>query len=154
MIPFLAGLLAVVTVIVAPGATVLSIAVATNRPSRPMDHRQSGRCAEGRLLAGRQPVVGFLGAGADALSRRHSNARRPSRLDRDIGHGIFGAGRRCGQGDQMLRAKAESAGNLQSTAEQVVTSRDEGGARVIYIAPANPERIYVPIYDSSAERLA
>ena len=55
---------------------------------------------------------------------------------------------------QMLRAKAESAGNLQSTAEQVVTSRDEGGARVIYIAPANPERIYVPIYDSSAERLA
>jgi Protein of unknown function (DUF3300) len=54
---------------------------------------------------------------------------------------------------QMLRAKAESAGNLQSTAEQVVTSRDEGGARVIYIPPANPERIYVPIYDSSAERL-
>jgi hypothetical protein len=52
-----------------------------------------------------------------------------------------------------LRAKAESAGNLQSTAEQVVTSRDEGGARVIYIPPANPERIYVPIYDSSAERL-
>jgi hypothetical protein len=51
---------------------------------------------------------------------------------------------------QMLRAKAESAGNLKSTPEQVVTSRDEGGSRVIYIAPANPERIYVPVYDSSA----
>ena len=51
---------------------------------------------------------------------------------------------------QILRAKAESVGNLKSTPEQVVTSRDEGGARVIYIAPANPERIYVPMYDSSA----
>jgi hypothetical protein len=50
---------------------------------------------------------------------------------------------------QMLRAKAESAGNLKSTPEQVVTTRDEGGSRVIYIAPTNPERIYVPVYDSS-----
>jgi len=50
---------------------------------------------------------------------------------------------------QMLRAKAESAGNLKTTPEQVVTTREEGGSRVIYIAPANPERIYVPVYDSS-----
>ena len=50
---------------------------------------------------------------------------------------------------QMLRAKAESAGNLKSTPEQVVTTREEGGSRVIYIAPTNPERIYVPVYDSS-----
>jgi hypothetical protein len=50
---------------------------------------------------------------------------------------------------QMLRAQAEKVGNLKSTSEQVVTSRDEGGSRIIYIAPANPERIYVPVYDSS-----
>ncbi len=50
---------------------------------------------------------------------------------------------------QMLRAKAESAGNLKTTPEQVVTMREEGGSRVIYIAPTNPERIYVPLYDSS-----
>ena len=50
---------------------------------------------------------------------------------------------------QMLRAKAESAGNLKSTPEQAVTSREEGGSRVIYIAPTDPERIYVPVYDSS-----
>jgi hypothetical protein len=31
---------------------------------------------------------------------------------------------------QILRAKAESAGNLKPTPEQVVTSRDEGGAPV------------------------
>ena len=50
---------------------------------------------------------------------------------------------------QMLRAKAENVGNLKSTPEQVVTSREESGSRIIYIAPANPERIYVPVYDSS-----
>ncbi len=50
---------------------------------------------------------------------------------------------------QMLRAKAESLGNLKSTPEQVVTVQESGGSRVIYIAPANPERIYVPRYDSS-----
>ncbi len=50
---------------------------------------------------------------------------------------------------QMLRAKAESVGNLKSTPEQEVTTREEGGSRVIFIAPTNPERIYVPVYDSS-----
>ena len=50
---------------------------------------------------------------------------------------------------QMLRAKAESAGNLKSTPEQVVTTREEGGSRIVYIAPTNPERIYVPVYNSS-----
>ena len=48
---------------------------------------------------------------------------------------------------QLLRAKAEALGNLQSTPEQTVTTRDEGGSRVIYVLPANPERIYVPVYD-------
>jgi len=50
---------------------------------------------------------------------------------------------------QMLRAKAESAGNLKSTPQQQVTRRQEGGQTVIYIAPVDPERIYVPVYDPS-----
>jgi len=48
---------------------------------------------------------------------------------------------------QMLRARAESVGNLKTTPEQVVTVREEEGARTIYILPANPERIYVPVYN-------
>src|SRR5215472_15695298 len=48
---------------------------------------------------------------------------------------------------QLLRAKAEALGNLKSTPEQTVTARDEGGSRIIYVSPANPERIYVPVYD-------
>ncbi|MFG1372924.1 DUF3300 domain-containing protein [Xanthobacter oligotrophicus] len=50
---------------------------------------------------------------------------------------------------QMLRAKAQSVGNLKTTPQQVVTTREEGGQRTIYIQPANPERVYVPVYDSS-----
>ena len=48
---------------------------------------------------------------------------------------------------QLLRAKAEALGNLNSTPEQTVTAHDEGGSRIIYVLPANPERIYVPVYD-------
>jgi hypothetical protein len=51
---------------------------------------------------------------------------------------------------QTLRAKAERVGNLKSTPQQVVTKREEGGTQVIYISPANPERIYVPVYDSTS----
>ena len=50
---------------------------------------------------------------------------------------------------QLLRAQAEKAGNLQSTPQQTVRVAEESGSRVIYIAPANPERIYVPVYDSA-----
>lgn len=50
---------------------------------------------------------------------------------------------------QLLRAQAKNVGNLQSTPQQVVTSQPSvsGGPPVIYIAPADPERIYVPVYD-------
>lgn len=50
---------------------------------------------------------------------------------------------------QLLRAKAENLGNLKSSPEQTVLTRDDGGMRVIYISPASPERIYVPVYDPS-----
>ncbi|MFZ5690975.1 MAG: DUF3300 domain-containing protein [Pseudomonadota bacterium] len=48
---------------------------------------------------------------------------------------------------QLLRAQAQKAGNLKSTPQQVVTTRQEGGAPVIFIEPAEPDRIYVPVYD-------
>ena len=48
---------------------------------------------------------------------------------------------------QLLRAQAQKAGNLTSTPQQVVTTREEAGAPVIFIAPAQPDRIYVPVYD-------
>ena len=44
---------------------------------------------------------------------------------------------------QQLRQRAEAAGTLQSTPQQVVSSQDGD----IIIAPANPEMVYVPAYN-------
>ena len=48
---------------------------------------------------------------------------------------------------QFLRAKAEEAGNLKSNTHQTVTTREVDGDDFIYIEPADPEIIYVPLYD-------
>jgi uncharacterized membrane protein YgcG len=45
---------------------------------------------------------------------------------------------------QVMRKKAEQAGNLKSTPQQSVTTDDYGD---IDVAPANPEVVYVPAYD-------
>ena len=44
---------------------------------------------------------------------------------------------------QRLRARAQAAGNLASTPQQTVTAAGEE----VRIEPANPEVIYVPVYD-------
>jgi Protein of unknown function (DUF3300) len=44
---------------------------------------------------------------------------------------------------QVMRQKAEAAGNLRTTQQQVVTSNGPD----IVIQPANPTYVYVPIYD-------
>lgn len=44
---------------------------------------------------------------------------------------------------QTLRQRAGTAGNLRSTPQQIVT--DQGGE--IFIAPTQPDVIYVPVYD-------
>ena len=44
---------------------------------------------------------------------------------------------------QVMRRKAEEAGNLKSTQQQVVTT----SGSTIAIEPANPSYVYVPVYD-------
>jgi len=50
-------------------------------------------------------------------------------------------------GAQRLRSKALAAGNLKSGKEQKVTTEKENGTTVIKIEPANPEVVYVPVYN-------
>lgn len=48
---------------------------------------------------------------------------------------------------QKLRAKAQSAGNLESTPEQTVSTQVvEGGTQVIVVESASPDVVYVPQY--------
>lgn len=48
---------------------------------------------------------------------------------------------------QRLRAKAHAAGNLKTTKEQKVTTEQQGGTTIIKIEPADPQIVYVPVYN-------
>ena len=48
---------------------------------------------------------------------------------------------------QRLRVKAQTAGNLKTGKEQVVSTDQQGGTTVIKIEPASPQVVYVPTYN-------
>jgi hypothetical protein len=48
---------------------------------------------------------------------------------------------------QRLRAEAQASGKLQSNAQQQVTTQQQNGQSAIEIVPANPEVVYVPVYN-------
>ena len=50
---------------------------------------------------------------------------------------------------QRLRTKAQANNKLQSTSQQTVSTQQQGGRQYIYIAPTDPDEIYVPYYDPS-----
>jgi len=47
---------------------------------------------------------------------------------------------------QFLRQKAEQAGNLKTTEQQKVSTQSDSGKQVIVIEPAQPQTVYVPVY--------
>ncbi|MEZ5585570.1 MAG: DUF3300 domain-containing protein [Sedimenticolaceae bacterium] len=48
---------------------------------------------------------------------------------------------------QNLRGKAKDAGNLETTSQQVVKTEEQGGQTVVIIESAEPEKVYVPVYN-------
>jgi len=50
---------------------------------------------------------------------------------------------------QFLRKKAQEAGNLKSTEQQKVSQTTDSGKQVIVIEPAQPQSVYVPVYQPS-----
>jgi hypothetical protein len=48
---------------------------------------------------------------------------------------------------QRLRSKAKAQNKLETTKQQVVSTKQEQGKQIITIEPADPETIYVPYYD-------
>ena len=48
---------------------------------------------------------------------------------------------------QRMRARAQSAGRLQSNQQETVTTENQNGQTAIAIQPADPQVIYVPTYD-------
>jgi Protein of unknown function (DUF3300) len=50
---------------------------------------------------------------------------------------------------QRLRVKAQANNKLNSSSQQTVTTQQQGGRQYIYIAPTDPDELYVPYYDPS-----
>jgi hypothetical protein len=48
---------------------------------------------------------------------------------------------------QRLRMQAADVGNLKSTPQQTVVSKNEGGNVIVEVKPADPQIVYVPQYD-------
>jgi uncharacterized membrane protein YgcG len=48
---------------------------------------------------------------------------------------------------QRMRQKAQDAGKLKSTPQETVEDKTEDGQKTIEIQPANPDVVYVPVYD-------
>ncbi len=55
---------------------------------------------------------------------------------------------------QRLRAQAQAAGNLKSTPQQEVKTDTQSGQQVIVIQPANPQVVYVPVYNTQTVYMA
>jgi len=49
---------------------------------------------------------------------------------------------------QRLRAQAQAVGNLKTTPQQEVKTETQNGTQVIVIQPANPQVVYVPVYNT------
>lgn len=50
---------------------------------------------------------------------------------------------------QALRARAQEAGQLKSSSQQTVEVKQEGSTQTIVIVSAQPDVVYVPVYDST-----
>ena len=48
---------------------------------------------------------------------------------------------------QRLRAQAQAAGSLKTTPQQEVKTETQNGQTVIVVQPANPQVVYVPVYN-------
>jgi uncharacterized protein DUF3300 len=49
---------------------------------------------------------------------------------------------------QRLRAQAKAVGNLKTTPQQEVKTETQNGQTVIIVQPANPQIVYVPVYNT------
>jgi len=71
-------------------------------------------------------------------------------LTQKMGDAFLGQQKEVMTAIQVLRSKADQAGNLKSSKEQTVTKAQEGGQSVIKIEPADPQVVYVPTYNTAA----
>jgi hypothetical protein len=88
------------------------------------------------------PSVQALVAFPDALRLLGNDVRWTT----DLGNAFLAQQADVTSAIQRMRARAQANGRLTSTPQQVVTTETQDGQAAIEIQPANPQTIYVPIY--------
>jgi hypothetical protein len=89
------------------------------------------------------PSVQALVAFPDALKLLDSNIQWTA----DLGNAFLAQQTDVMSAIQRMRAQAMANGKLTTTAQQVVTTDNQGGQNAIEIQPADPQVIYVPVYN-------
>jgi hypothetical protein len=131
-----------------PDPLVAQVLTASTYPAQIVDAdhwRQSqGNAPQEQIAAGADaqnwdPSVKALTAFPQVLAEMDRNMRWTS----DLGNAYFNQPQDILQAVQVMRQRAQAAGNLQNTPQENV-SYDQGN---IEVAPANPQVVYVPAYN-------
>ena len=89
------------------------------------------------------PSVQALVAFPDVLTRLNQDVRWTT----DLGDAFLAQQADVMAAVQRMRAKAEADGKLRSTPQETVTTQNQDGQSAIVIEPANPQVVYVPVYN-------
>jgi hypothetical protein len=131
-----------------PDPLVAQVLTASTYPAQVADAdrwRQSQAYAPAEQIAGGadaqnwDPSVKALTAFPQVLAEMDRNMRWTT----DLGNAYYNQPQDLLQAVQVMRQRAQAAGNLQNTPQETV-SYDQGN---IEVAPANPQVVYVPAYN-------
>jgi Protein of unknown function (DUF3300) len=86
-----------------------------------------------------QALVAF----PDVLARLNQDIRWTT----DLGNAFLAQQPEVMAAVQRMRARAQVNGKLQSNSQETVTTQNENGQSAIEIEPANPQVVYVPVYN-------
>ena len=89
------------------------------------------------------PSVQALVVFPDVLDLLNSNVRWTT----DLGNAFLAQQADVMSAVQRMRERAQAEGRLNSNNQQIVTTQTQNGQPAIEITPANPEVVYVPVYD-------
>jgi hypothetical protein len=135
-----------------PDTLLSQILVASTYPIEVVEAQQwlqQNRGLNGQQLidAARQqnwdPSVQALIAFPDVLTRLNQDIRWTT----DLGNAFLAQQADVMNAVQDMRAKAQSNGKLQSTPQEKVITKSDNGQTAIEIEPADPQVVYVPVYN-------
>jgi len=89
------------------------------------------------------PSVQALVAFPDVLAMLNRDVRWTT----DLGNAFLAQQQDVMAAVQRMRVRAEQNGKLQSNSQQTVTTDTQNGQSAVVIEPANPQYVYVPVYN-------